>query len=214
MIPEPAARATEAVGPTDQELSRLRALAEAQPTNTVALFELADGSYDRGAAGDAKAVLEAEAAYSRLLDLEPAHALAKARLGSVQTMRARDTFWPNRRLHFARLGNRTMDAAVAMAPQDPEVRLVRAENNFHMPRFMDREQTVEADFAWLWAQVRARPETLRERLRQATALYQGLILKKHRRLGEALEVWKIGLEMNPESKTAARIERELKAAQP
>jgi hypothetical protein len=64
--------------------------------------------------------------FQTTLAIEPTNALATALLGSALTMRARDAFWPKTRLDYVKKGNKMMDAAVQLAPEDPDVRLVRA----------------------------------------------------------------------------------------
>ena len=136
--------------------------------------------------------------------------MGMALLGSVITMKARDAFWPNVRLRYAKEGVRIMDSAIKLAPENPEVRFVRAENNFHMPKFMEREEVVRSDFAWLWQQVQKRPAEIPTRLKQEIAYYQGHVLKRQKRDKEANEVWQAGLGFDPQSLMAERIRKQLK----
>ena len=125
-------------------------------------------------------------------------------------MRARDAFWPKTRLDYVRKGMRTMDAAVQLAPEDPDVRLVRAINCFHMPKFMERDEIAKADFAWLWQRVETKPEGLKNDLKQNVALFYGQILKKQKKTKDAIEVWKKGIAFDPESDLAREIRQHLK----
>src|SRR5262245_982778 len=134
-------------------LAELQRQLSADPANTNLLFKVGDLCYDAGAEGDAKAVELAEKYFKRLLELAPNQPMPMALLGSTTTMKARDAFWPNVRMRYAKEGIRIMDAAVKLGPESPEVRFVRAENNFHMPKFLDREGVVRSDFDWLWQQV-------------------------------------------------------------
>ena len=194
-----------------QQLAELQARLATEPTNTALIFKLADVCYDEGARDNAKAVELAEKYFTQLLALEPKHALALVMLGSTQTMKARDAFWPQTRLDHARKGNKTMDAAVALATQDPEVRLVRAINNFHMPKFMGREEIVRADFAWLWERILAGPQPFKEEMKQEVALYYGRLLWKQKKPVPAREVWTRGVEFNPKSRHAREIAGEIEA---
>jgi tetratricopeptide (TPR) repeat protein len=193
-----------------ERLAELQGRLAQDSTNTALLFEIADLCYDEGAEGNAKAVELAESYFNRLLKLEPNHALGMALLGSTITMKGRDAFWPNVRLRHAKEGVRIMDAAVKLAPDDPRVRLVRAENNFHMPKFMDREDVVKADFEWLWQQAQKKPEALPTRFRQKVAYFYGLVLKKQKRTPEAIQVWQSGLQPDPNSERADQIRKQLK----
>ena len=125
---------------------------QSDPTNTLILFQLGDLCHDEGANNDAKAVILAEGFFTRLLAIDPNHAMARVMYGSVLTMKARDTLWPITQLNYVKAGNREMDAAVKLAPKDAQVRFARAVNNFHMPDIMGREEIVQEDLAWLWQQ--------------------------------------------------------------
>ncbi|MBI3417928.1 MAG: hypothetical protein HY043_21765 [Verrucomicrobia bacterium] len=194
-----------------QRLAEFQARLANEPTNTALIFKLADICYDEGARDNSKAVELAEKYFQQLLTIEPRNALAQVMLGSTQTMKARDAFWPPTRLELARKGNKTMDAAVELAPQNPEVRFVRAINNFHMPKFMGREEVVRNDFAWLWQQVTTQPQPLKEELKQDVALYQGKLLWKQKQAAQAREVWNRGVAFNPDSKRARSIKEQLTA---
>src|SRR6476660_3183904 len=107
-------------------LAELQRQLSADPTNTNLLFKVGDLCYDEGAEGDAKAVELAEKYFKKLLELAPNQAMPMALLGSTTTMKARDVFWPNVRMRYAKEGIRIMDAAVKLAPENPDVRFVRA----------------------------------------------------------------------------------------
>ena len=193
-----------------QQLAELEAKLAAQPTNTTILFKLGDLCHDEGARDNAKAVELAEKYFKQLLAIEPTNALVTALLGSALTMRARDAFWPKTRLDYVKKGNKMMDAAVQLAPEDPDVRLVRAINNFYMPKFMERDEIAKTDFAWLWQRVETHPDGLKEDLKQNAALFYGGILKKQKRIKEAIEVWTKGIAFNPQSDLAREIRQQLK----
>ena len=194
-----------------QQLAELQAKLANEPTNTALIFKLADFCYDEGARDNAKAVEWADKYFHQLLALEPQNALAMVMLGSTQTMKARDAFWPQTRLDFARKGNQTMDAAVMLAPQNPDVRFVRASNNSHMPKFMGREEIVRADFAGLWEQVVSQPQCCKEELKQDVALCYGKLLWKQKKAAQAREIWARGVKFNPDSRRAREIKEQLDA---
>ena len=200
-----------AASPFQQQLAELKAGLANDPTNTALIFKLADFCYDEGARDNAKAVELADKYFQQLLALEPQNALALVLLGSTQTMKARDAFWPQTRLDLVRKGNRTMDAAVALAPQNSDVRLVRALNNFHMPKFLGREEIVRADFAWLWEQVISPSQRSKDQLKQEVALYYGKLLWKQKKPAQAREVWSRGVRFNPESRHAREINQQIEA---
>jgi tetratricopeptide (TPR) repeat protein len=182
------------------------------PTNLVTLFKLGDLCHDEGAKDNPKAVILAEKYLEQVLALNDKHAMALALLGSTYTMKGRDAFWPPTRIELVKEGNRKMDAAVRLAPEDPQVRFVRAINNFHMPKWLGREEIVQADFAWLWEKARSKPEAFENDFKQDVALHHGLLLKRHQRLDDAISVWQAGLEFKPDSPLARQIRKELDKA--
>jgi tetratricopeptide (TPR) repeat protein len=191
-------------------LAALQSRLQSDPTNTLLLFQIGDLCHDEGANNDAAAVILAEGYLKRLLAIDPNHAMARVRYGSVLTMKARDVFWPIKRLSYVKAGNREMDAAVKIAPNDPQVRLARAVNNFHMPEIMGREEIVQEDLAWLWQQAQLADTALNVGQKQRIALYYGQTLQKKNKLDEALPVWQAGLALAPKSEDAAPLKDQLK----
>ena len=192
------------------QLAALEAQLKSDPTNTALLFKAGDLCHDEGARDNAKAVVLAEKYFRRLLALDEKQAMGMALLGSVLTMRARDAFWPKTRLDYVRRGLKTMDAAVKLAPDDAEVRLVRALNNFEMPNFLNRDEIARNDFEWIWEKAQVQPEKYPNDLKQNAALHYGLILQKNKRLEEAKQVWKKGVEIEPSTVLAREIRLHLK----
>ena len=182
---------------------------QSDPTNTLILFQLGDLCHDKGANNDEKAVILAEGYFKRLLAIDPNHAMARVLYGSVLTMKARDALWPTTQLSYVKAGNRQMDAAVKLAPEDAHVRFARAVNNFHMPAIMGREEIVQEDLAWLWQQAQLADSKLNVGQKQTVALYYGQTLQKKNKLDEALQVWRAGLALAPKSEDAVPLKKEL-----
>ena len=190
-------------------LGTLQSRLQSDPTNTLILFQLGDLCHREGANNDEKAVVLAEGYFRRLLGIDPNHAMARVLYGSVLTMKARDALWPLTQLNYVKAGNREMDAAVTMAPEDAQVRFARAVNNFHMPEIMGREEIVQEDLAWLWQQAQMADTELKVGQKQRIALYYGQTLQKKNRLNEALPIWRAGLAIAPRSQDAAPLKEEL-----
>lgn len=190
-------------------LAALQSRLQSEPTNTVILFQLGDLCHDEGANNDANAVILAEGYFKRLLSIDPNHAMARVKYGSVLTMKARDALWPLTQLNYVKAGNREMDAAVKLAPKDAQVRLARAVNNFHMPAIMDREEIVQEDLVWLWQQAQLADTSLKVGQKQTIALYYGQTLQKKNELNEALQIWRAGLALAPKSQDTARLKEQL-----
>lgn len=196
-----------AAEPFAQQLATLQARLALEPTNAALFVQLGDLCHDEGVHDNPKAVVLAEKYLNQALTLAPTNAFALALLGSTFTMKGRDAFWPGSRLGLVKEGNQKMDAAVLLAPEDFQVRFLRAINNFHMPKFLGREEIVQADFAWLWT--RAATNTAPAALRQEIALHHGLVLKKHKRAAEAGPVWQAGVAVDPQSMLATELREQL-----
>jgi hypothetical protein len=191
-------------------LAALQSRLQSDPTNTLILFQLGDLCYHEGANNNEKAVVLAEGYFKRLLAIDTNQAMARVRYGSVLTMKARDALWPITRLNYVKAGNREMDAAVKIAPTDPQVRFARAVNNFHMPDIMGREEIVQEDLAWLWQQAQQADTKLNVGQKQTIALYYGQTLQKKNKLNEAVQIWRAGLALAPKSEDAAPLKEQLK----
>ena len=200
------ASATETFG---DRLAALQSRLQSDPTNTLILFQLGDLCHNEGANNDEKAVILAQGYFKRLLALDPNHAMARVMYGSVLTMKARDALWPTTQHSYVKAGNREMDAAVKMAPQDAQVRFMRAVNNFHMPAIMGREEIVQEDLAWLWQQAQLADTKLNLGQKQTIALFYGQTLQKKNKLDEALQIWRAGLDLAPKSEDATPLRKQL-----
>jgi hypothetical protein len=191
-------------------LAALQVRLQSDPTNKLILFQLGDLCHDEGANNNPKAVVLAEGYFQRLLAIDTNHAMGRVMYGSVLTMKARDAFWPTTQLSYVKAGNRQMDAAVKLAPNDAQVRFQRAINNVHMPEIMGREEVVQEDLAWLWQQAQSADTKLNVGQKQRIALYYGLSLQKKNKLAEALRVWRTGLDLAPDSERAASLKEQLR----
>ena len=182
---------------------------EANPTDDKTLRDLAILCYDEaGKGGNDDAVPHAEKYLTLLTSRHQTNAHYRVLLGSAITMRARPLVWPPARLKFANKGNAIMDEAVLMSPEDPQVRWVRAINNFHMPAIIGRRKLNRADFDWLWEQQLAATTKLPTLSRQEMAIAYGELLKDDDQDAGARTVWKLGLELDPLSEFAPKL-REL-----
>ncbi|TVR48420.1 MAG: hypothetical protein EA425_14325 [Puniceicoccaceae bacterium] len=136
------------------DLDALRERATAEPENPELLMKLGMALTDEAALGSESAVLEAIDAFQRVLELVPDSPPARVYLGNAYVMRARDVSL-FRKPGYASRGFREMDRAVAAAPDDPSVRLIRAVNSYHVPRFLNRRSLAQEDFPWLVEQARS-----------------------------------------------------------
>lgn len=196
------------------ELAALKAQLDESPNDAALLFEIGDAYYKLGADGDKAAVDKACEFLERLLNTDPDHARALVTLGSVFTLKARDAALPPGKLKWARKGIETMDRAVAMDPDSFEVRWIRATNNFHMPKFMKRQNVALADLRWLWSQCQQEgSKALDTFKKQRVGRFLGMALEREGERAEAQRVWRAAKEWAPSSQEGAAIQRQLEAAQ-
>jgi tetratricopeptide (TPR) repeat protein len=88
-------------------------------------------------------------ALKRATELAPGSCVAEAYLGSAKTMVARDSWNIIVKVSSVNRGAAMIDKAVRCAPDDPVVRLVRANNSLALPAFFKRRHYAYDDFAWL-----------------------------------------------------------------
>lgn len=121
--------------------------------------EIAD-LYRRGLQGDSKAVDLCIEKLEAALQKQPDNALARVYLGSSITLRSRDMNYGPGKLATLRQGCRLMDEAVAAAPEDLKVRLVRALTDQALPFFLGRKKSARADFIQILSILEKNPEAL------------------------------------------------------
>lgn len=80
------------------------------------------------------------------LEKDPNDHLAEAFLGSACALRAKAASWPPTKLKFLKLGKQHLDSAVAAAPDDARVRMVRAIAYYMVPGRFDVRPVSLEDF--------------------------------------------------------------------
>ncbi|RME68636.1 MAG: hypothetical protein D6781_10450 [Verrucomicrobia bacterium] len=141
----------------------------------------------RGIEGDAAALREAVALLQAACREAPGEALPRAWLGAALVWRARDVPLLRKRAQ-AEAGFRELDAAVAMAPEDAEVRLIRAETCSVLPQMAGRHEIVAGDFAWLVARANAAEAALPDTIRRRIFYRAGAFALRERREAEAVRL--------------------------
>ncbi len=117
-----------------------------------------------GDTGDIDAVI---ARYEARLKKNPADHLAQAYLGSACALRARESFWGPTKLKFLKRGKSLLDSAVAAAPDNPRVRMIRAIAYLKVPEKFGTRPTSLADFRVLIPIARPAASNLTPAERQA-----------------------------------------------
>ncbi|MEN9734344.1 MAG: hypothetical protein RLZ45_2339 [Verrucomicrobiota bacterium] len=192
------------------ELPALEAYIAAHPTNTLALIRTALEYHNKAAFGGKaakKLIDQTKDCLEKVLAVEPRNAFAKALLGSAVVVSAREPFWPGAKIRRVRDGIVIMDEAIAMNPDDADARFTRASNNLFLPDFFKRRHVVEEDFQWL--QSRADRGEFPVEFRQYVFLYHGLARKRWDEQARAEALWKAGLAIDPKTKVAEELRKEL-----
>ena len=69
---------------------------------------------------------------------QPDNGILLVYLGSAYTLASRDAFIGPGKLRYLMAGRDCMDRAVTIRPNDPNVRFIRAINNYHLPTMFNR----------------------------------------------------------------------------
>jgi len=169
--------------------------------------------HDLGAAGDKDAVISCVEMLEMLCERDPKNHLARVYLGSAYTLRSRDLPPGPGKLDALVKGGKLMDQAVADAPNDPRVRLVRAINNLELPAIFRRRPVAYEDLEWLLETARKNSPKTSVQLRadelQAVYFFGGLALQKQKRKDEAAAAWRDGIRLNSKSPLAVRMREAL-----
>lgn len=158
------------------------------------------GSMERGVAalelartGDSAAVEEAIEAFGNAVAENPEDALARARMGAALVWRAVHVPLIQKKAQVT-AGLKELDAAVAIAPSDPKVRLVRARNGYLLPKLLGRHEIVTEDFEWLVATVKSDGAALDPGLVREILFHAGAFALKERRSEEAARLLEHALQ--------------------
>lgn len=94
---------------------------------------------------------QAQRLYSELSrrTAEGKNPLLLAYMGAVQAQLARHTWSPVRKLQYLQLADQTLRQALAMEPNNPEIRFLRFSYQHHVPEFLGLSQDLETDRSYL-----------------------------------------------------------------
>lgn len=157
--------------------------------------------YYAGAAGDDKAREQGARMLEELARSHPQNPLVTAYLGSVRLMESGRTLAVWRKGRLAKEGLTALDKAVAQAPENLEVRFVRAVSTFHLPGMFRREEQCREDFAWLAARAESAAESgeLERRLAAAALFHHGVLRERSGDAGGARSAWMAAARIGPET---------------
>lgn len=130
-------------------------------TPTLQQQEIAE-LYRRGLGGDKAAVEQSIEKLEAALKNQPNNQLARVYLGSAYTLRSRDLGFGPKKLEALKRGLAMMDEAVAAAPEEPKVRLVRALTTSSLPVIFGRRASSRKDFELLAQAAQSAPGKFEE----------------------------------------------------
>lgn len=129
-----------------------------------------------GVEGNVTAVQEANRLLEQLRLDHPGHPLTDAYHGSVMILIARDKSKPLEKLRWSKRGLKLLDGAVAAAPNDDMIRILRGKAAYNLPeKYFHRTQTAIDDYVFL----------IDREMRQAGTLEEEEYLQLIYELGEA-----------------------------
>jgi len=139
-----------------------------RPNQAKALIEAGAQALEQGVDGDKESVLEAIKRFEEAVERDPDNARARAHLGMALVVRARDASI-FKKWGAVNRGLSEVEQAVAMAPEDPSVRLIRALLSYKVPGFFGRRDVAKQDFEYLLERVDPDgngelPESLKRRI--------------------------------------------------
>ncbi len=166
--------------------------------------------HDRGVEGSEDAVDRAIEALEKRLEQDPDLALARAYLGSAYTLKARDVaLW--RKRGWVEKGIATLDEAVDDAPEDTDVRLVRAINAYNLPRMAGRYDLAGEDFDFLLRSLEA-DDPVDPAFERAVCFHAGAFALKQDKTAEAIGLLERARDVEGSSELAGEIETMLRLA--
>ena len=140
---------------------------------------------------------------------QPENGILLVYLGSAYTLASRDAFIGPGKLRYLMSGRDCMDRAVALRPEDPNVRFIRGINNYHLPTIFNRRSIARDDFRKLVDQLSQNPKCLDPLTSQAIYYYAGLCFAQLEEEQNARSSWQKGLDLKISGPLNAKITQEL-----
>lgn len=176
-----------------------KAKVKADPQNPVVLSEAGIACFGLAAAGNDKAGDLAKEYLGALLKMEPRNTLAMVYYGSLMSIFARDAEEPWEKMEYMQVAVARMDKAVALSPENAQVRLVRACNAIHLPAMFNRLGMALSDLAKIETQIQSGKSNLDGHDLVMFYFNYGVGHQKKGRLEEAKACYSQVLKMAPDS---------------
>lgn len=172
----------------------------ARPPEQPNSFSEARKLYYTGSDGDQRASAEAAKLFAKLYKANKRSPRVQVYRGSLLLLEASHTWALWKKNSLSKEGLALMDQAVLAAPDDLEVRFVRAITTRALPSFFQRSAQSEADFNFLAS--RAHDRRLEPRLGAASLYYHGKFLSEQGKQQAAIAAWKQAITIAPHSRAA------------
>lgn len=167
--------------------------------------------HDRAIEANRKEVEASELRLRELMSQEPDNQILRALTGSLLTIKSGKSFPGPTALRIFREGVMMLNTAVENAPDDLNVRLIRAINHYELPTFFNRRRQAREDFAWLLQ--RAKTPAGRSQLSDSTLgaiyYYAGLTFQDSGDKNLARQTWTRGLSQTRDTSWRIRISERL-----
>lgn len=106
--------------------------------------------HEAGVNGDKEAVVQAHSLFEQLHEQDPGDPLIRAYYGSAKSLLGRDVIDPMERFAYTLKGIKILDAAVREAPDNIQIRILRAYLSFRIPElYFHRTAAAVEDFKYL-----------------------------------------------------------------
>ena len=188
------------------------ALGTAQVTSS-ADFQQARKLYYLGSAGDKTKYEEADQIFTRLYLTNKTDPSLEAYYGSLRLLEASHTWALWKKNSLSKQGITLLDSAVTAAPNNLEIRFVRAATTYELPSFFKRREQSKSDFDLLAmsAVEASRNGSLDPKLAAASLYYHAEFLKQDGQTAQAADCWKQAIKLDPQSRAAHDSQKELKS---
>ncbi len=175
-------------------------------------FKQARDLYYQGIYGDKGAGSRADTLFTNLHEQNPNEPLVTVYFGSMRLLEAEHTWALWKKNSLSKQGIQLMDAAVAAAPQNLEVRFVRGATERELPGFFGRKQQAKDDIRTIVkSPAFKQPLSFEPRLVAASLYYYALDCLDAGNRTEALNALRRSVEAAPDSHAGRLAAEKLKA---
>lgn len=157
--------------------------------------------YYQGVYGDKDAGGKSDKLFTELRKQLSNDPLVTAYYGSLRLLEAQHTWALWKKNSLSKQGVQLMDSAVSAAPNDLEVRFVRAATDRSLPSFFGRRQQAQSDLGFIvsHAEQAVRQGSFEPRLAAASFFYYGELCQEQSKPEDAREAWKTAVRLAPDS---------------